>query len=142
MIARRLEGRLDSQNQLLPPPSQAVKAYGITALLNGALILSFYFIAQAVGVKIGVVPFIVAYPLAQLSLIASITPGGLGIFDLGWLGLLVLSGVPEEQALTFVVAQRAYVSVFVLVWTGFSIMLAFTDTIPASITNDVEPPQE
>ena len=62
-----------------------------------------------------------------MSLIIAIAPGGLGIFDLGWLGLLQLGGLSQSDAITFVVAQRAYIFVFVLVWAAFSALLSLTE---------------
>jgi uncharacterized membrane protein YbhN (UPF0104 family) len=54
----------------------------------------------------------------------AVTPGGLGLFDAGWYGVLLLGGVPNQEALTFVIAQRAYIFIFVLVWAGFSVLLS------------------
>lgn len=111
----------------LPQGRNAIIILAWTILLNTVLVFGFYFMARAVDISVHWTLFLAAYPFVQLSLIAAVTPGGLGIFDLGWLGLLALGGVPKGDALTFVVAQRAYVTIFVLIWTGFSILLGFTE---------------
>lgn len=140
-LARKLNFE-DEPAKWLPPPKAAVGALAWSMLLNGVLAAGFFFMAKAVQVDASWPLFLAAYPFVQLSLVAAVTPGGLGIFDLGWLGLLALGGVAEEQALTFVVAQRAYVAVFVLIWTGFSILLAFTDKTPLAAPKETEPPQK
>lgn len=125
-LAKKLNIAEEQELLLLPQQNDSVTAIGWTILLNLVLVSGFYCMAQAVGVSTNWLLFLAAYPFVQLSLIAAVTPGGLGIFDLGWLGLLTLGGISESDALTFVVAQRAFVTVFVLFWTGFSILLHFT----------------
>lgn len=125
-LARKLN-LSDEQAELpLPSPIAALQALAWTLLLNMVLAFGFYFMAQAIHLTTSWLLFMAVYPFVQLSLIAAVTPGGLGIFDLGWLGLLALGGVTEDRALTFVVAQRAYATLFVLAWTGFSMLLLLT----------------
>lgn len=121
-LARKLNW--DSAVILLPSPSQSVFALFLTLLLNGAIALSYYFIGRAVHTPATWPIFLAIFPVTQLSLIVAIAPGGLGIFDLGWLGLLLLAGVPEADVNIFVPAQRAYVIGFVLVWTGVATLLS------------------
>ena len=116
----------EGANDLLPTRSTALRALVLSVLLNGALATRFYYIARAVGVVYPWLIFAACFPLTQLSLVLAVTPGGLGLFDAGWYGVLLLGGVPHQEALTFVVAQRAYVFVFVLVWAGFSTLLSLT----------------
>ena len=111
---------------LLPPASTILVIFFITFLLHGVLALSFYTINLAVGGQADALIFLAAYPFVQLTLVAAVTPGGLGLFELGWLGLLSLAGVPQGEALNFVVAQRLYVSVYVLIWVGFSFLISLT----------------
>ncbi|MBU0703757.1 MAG: flippase-like domain-containing protein [Chloroflexi bacterium] len=111
---------------LLPTRPTALRALGLSALLNGALATRFYYIARAVGVAHPWLIFIAGFPMTQLSLVLAVTPGGLGLFDAGWYGVLLLGGMPHQEALTFVIAQRAYIFVFVLIWAGFSTLLSLT----------------
>lgn len=129
-----LEKRFDVH--LFPSPKKAILILGSTLLLNGCLILSYFYIGQAIGLGIGWVVFFLSFPFVQLSLIIAIAPGGLGIFDLGWLGLLQLSGLGEVEALSFVIAQRAYVTVFVLILSGVGLLIT---TIRSNRRHTVEP---
>lgn len=123
-LAHRVQIDLENTASLLLPRWSMIRALGLTVLLNGALAICFYFVAQAVGVSHPWPIFVAAFPATQLSLVLAVTPGGLGLFDAGWYGVLLLGGVPSEQALTFVIAQRAYIFVFVLIWAGFSVLLS------------------
>jgi uncharacterized membrane protein YbhN (UPF0104 family) len=116
----------EEADNVLPSRSTVLQALGLTALLNGALAVGFYYMALAVGVTSPWFIFAAGFPITQLSLVISVTPGGLGLFDAGWYGVLLLGGVSRGEALTFVVAQRAYLSVFVLVWAGVSTLLSLT----------------
>lgn len=109
---------------LLLPRGTALRALGLSILLNSALAACYFTIARAVGLPQPWPIFVAGFPITQLSLIIAVTPGGLGLVDAGWYGVLLLAGVPSQQALTFVVAQRAYIFVFVLVWAGFSALLS------------------
>lgn len=122
-----LAQRLDfGDSQPFPSAKDALIALGWSVLLNGIIATSFYTIGRSIGAPVTLPLLLASYPLVQLSLIVAIAPGGLGIFDAGWLGLLRLGGVTEAAALAFVVAQRAFVVVFVLIWAGFSALLSLT----------------
>jgi len=111
----------------MPPPGRSLAILGVSFLLNSLLVLSYYFVNRALHLSIPLALIIASYPFVQLSLVVSIAPGGLGLFDLGWLGLLLLGGVSQGQARTFVIAQRAYITIFVLVWTAVSGLLALIE---------------
>jgi uncharacterized membrane protein YbhN (UPF0104 family) len=111
---------------LLPPSPVSLKALGLSVLVNGVIALRFYYIARAVGLGYPCALFVAALPVTQLSLLLAVTPGGLGLFEAGWYGVLLLGGVISQDALSFVIAQRAYVFVFVLIWAGFSALLSLT----------------
>lgn len=108
-----------------------LQALGLSIVINSALATRFYFIARAAGLNLQPLAypwltFAACFPLTQLSLVIAVTPGGLGIFDASWYGVLLLGGLTRQDALTFVVAQRAYIFVFVLIWAGFSVLLSMT----------------
>lgn len=125
-IGPRLQQAAASGRAIFPAPANALAALGWTILLNGVLAFSFYFIGRAVAVLASATTYLAGFSFAQLSLIPAVTPGGLGIFDLGWLGLLRLGGVSQTESLNFVIAQRAYIYIFVLIWAGFSAILSMT----------------
>lgn len=115
------------ENSFIPTPAYALPSLVWTVVLHLILIISFYTIGQAVASPAALPLIASGYPFVQLSLIVAFAPGGLGLFDLGWLGLLRLGGLSESEALAFVVAQRAYVYVFVLVWALFSVTLSWLE---------------
>jgi uncharacterized membrane protein YbhN (UPF0104 family) len=125
-LAHRLGFDGLNRQRPLPPAGTVLVIFFITCLLNSILAFSFYAINLAVGGQADALIFLAAYPFVQLTLVAAVTPGGLGLFELGWLGLLSLAGVPQSEALNFVVAQRVYISVFVLIWAGLSVLIALT----------------
>ncbi len=118
--------QLDSESAItmLPTRLTAMWALGLSVLLNGALATCFYYIACAVGLTYSWSLFAACFPVTQLSLVLAVTPGGLGLFDASWYGVLLLGGVSHQEALTFIIAQRAYVYVFVLIWAGFSALIS------------------
>ena len=132
----RLAQRLNlDESSLVPAPAYALSALAWTVLLHLVLIVSFYGIGQAIATPTSLPLIASSYPFVQLSLIVAFAPGGLGLFDLGWLGLLRLGGVPETSALAFVVAQRAYVYLFVLAWAAISQGVAWTERGEKSAVN-------
>jgi len=125
-LSKRIKLDAETAKTILPAPKPAVQVQGLTILLSGLIGLTYFFIAQAVGISIPLSAILASFAIVQLSLIIAVAPGGIGIFDLGWLGLLHLIGVSEDQALTFVIAQRTYIFVFVLIWAAVSVLLSFT----------------
>lgn len=70
------------------------------------LSLRFYFTGRALGVMFPWLQGFFFLPFIQLSGIINVTPGGLGILELGTYGALVFMGIPESQILLFVFGQR------------------------------------
>lgn len=117
---------LDVESTPAPlPQGVALQVLALTILLNAALVLCYYHVGRAVGLSQSWPLFAASFPITQLSLVLALTPGALGVFDASWYGILLLGGVAQQDALNFVVAQRAYVLVFVLLWAGVSVLLAF-----------------
>ena len=136
LLPDQIDLNTDSLASLLPIRSAessaiVLQALGLSIVINSALATRFYFIARAVGLNLQPLSypwliFAACFPLTQLSLVIAVTPGGLGLFDASWYGVLLLGGLTHQDALTFVVAQRAYIFIFVLVWAGFSVLLSMT----------------
>jgi uncharacterized protein (TIRG00374 family) len=114
----------ESTADLLLPASTTLSALALSVLLNSLIAICFYFIAHALRLTYPWFIFAAGFPITQLSLVLAVTPGGLGLFDAGWYGVLRLGGVSHQDALTFVIAQRACIFVFVLVWAGVGIALS------------------
>ena len=125
-LSKRIKLDAKTAETILPAPKPAVQLQALTLLLSLTIGTTYFFIAKAVGISVPLSAILASFAVVQLSLIIAVAPGGLGIFDLGWLGLLHLIGVPKDEALTFVIAQRTYIFVFVLIWAAFSVLLSFT----------------
>jgi uncharacterized protein (TIRG00374 family) len=87
-----------------------------------------YFVAAALGVAL---PFEMAFfgsVVVQVAMPAAQTPGGLGVLDLGWAAVLTRIGVGGEETLSFLLGQRAYVSL----WTFLLFLVAHVSHFIAS----------
>jgi len=92
-----------------------MRAYLITLLRFVLLTLQFYLVSVALRLPFSFWEFWGAIPLVQLGLLVAITPGALGILEVGWLGVLTLLGGAEADCNSFVIGQRVFVFVFTLV---------------------------
>jgi uncharacterized protein (TIRG00374 family) len=68
--------------------------------------LRFYFTGQSLGVDFSLLQSIFFIPFIQLVAMLNITPGGLGIVEVGSYGALKFMGVVEPKIMVFVVGQR------------------------------------
>jgi uncharacterized membrane protein YbhN (UPF0104 family) len=109
---------------LFLPQHTALIALGLTVVFNTLLGAFYYNVARAVDITGHGPAFVAGFPITQLSLIVAVTPGGLGLVEAGWYGVLLLGAVPEGDVLTFVVAQRAFITLGVLLWAGISVLLS------------------
>lgn len=125
-LARRLQVEEETAVSLLPIPAATLQAYLLTALLNTTLAFATYATGRAIGTTADWPLYLAIFPITQLSLIIAVAPGGLGIVDFTWAGLLLLIGVSDSEATIFAVAWRIYLSLFVLIWAGVSVLLNST----------------
>jgi len=70
------------------------------------LCLRFFFTGVALGIQFPLAKSFFFIPFVQLSGLINITPGGLGVVEMGTYGALYLMGVPNAQIILFVVGQR------------------------------------
>lgn len=68
--------------------------------------LRFYFTGQSLGVDFSLLQSIFFIPFIQLVSMVNLTPGGLGIVEVGSYGALKLMGVAESKIMVFVFGQR------------------------------------
>ena len=90
-----------------------LRMYLLTAVKFGLLVLQLTMFAVALDACMSPFYILFGIPLSQLSLLFAFTPGGLGIIEVGWFGILKLGNVPTDQALIFVVGQRILTVMFV-----------------------------
>ena len=78
------------------------------------LALRFYFTGQAFGIQFSFLQGFFFIPFIQLVSILNLTPGGLGLVEMGSYGALLAMGVPESQIMVFVIGQRFLASFFTI----------------------------
>jgi len=76
--------------------------------------LRFYFIGQSLGIQFSLTESFLVLPLIQLSGVVNLTPGGLGVVEMGTYGALLLIGIKQSQILIFVIGQRVLLSLMLL----------------------------
>ena len=126
---RRSEGlrRLAGVQHFTLRQSLAIAA--VTFVRYGLNAVMFWTIAQALGLSIDLWTFVLVGAAVQLSLVVAFTPGGLGIMDLGFVGLLALGGVPSETVAAFIVGQRAFQYTFFPLMAGVSYLATMRRSI-------------
>ena len=78
------------------------------------LALRFYFTGQAFGVEFSFLQGFFFIPFIQLVSMLNLTPGGLGLVEVGSYGALMVMGVPESKIMVFVIGQRVLASFFTI----------------------------
>jgi uncharacterized protein (TIRG00374 family) len=94
--------------------SVAAKLYLLSGLKFFFTAMRFVAVAAAMGLGVGVADVALFAPGAQFALVFSVTPGGLGVVDWSWLGLLFKIGVPKSEGVPYLVTLRISVLVSVL----------------------------
>ena len=77
-----------------------------------------WLVVLALGIDLNVLTTFLLVPMAQLALLILLTPGGLGTYDGGWYGLLLLQDVSAGESLAFIVMLRVLVGVSLLLTAG------------------------
>jgi len=78
------------------------------------LALRFYFTGQAFGAEFSFLQGFFFIPFIQLVSMLNLTPGGLGLVEVGSYGALMVMGVPESKIMVFVIGQRVLASFFTI----------------------------
>ncbi|MCF8232633.1 MAG: flippase-like domain-containing protein [Bacteroidales bacterium] len=92
-----------------------VRIYSASILKMGLTMTRFVMFAFALNIMVNPEIIILGTPLGQLGYLFSFTPGGLGIFEAGWYGILQLAAVSTQTALLFVVGQRILTIAVILI---------------------------
>jgi uncharacterized protein (TIRG00374 family) len=85
--------------------------------------LRFISVALAVGLGLGSWEILLFVPGAQFAALFALTPGGLGIADWSWSGLLYKIGADKHTIVPYLVSLRLVISVSIMVMAGFSRLL-------------------
>ena len=83
-----------------------IKIYFASLIKVFFTIVRFILFALCFNITIDPLLIVMGTPVAQFSYLFAFTPGGLGIFEAGWLGIFKLAQINTQQALLFVIGQR------------------------------------
>lgn len=102
-------------------------AFGLSALKFYATALRFACYARALDLDISPAIFVAGTPITQLSFLLALTPGGLGVLEATWYGILTYTHVSERAIAPFLLAQRVLtmgcvggLTVFVELWRSLT----------------------
>jgi uncharacterized membrane protein YbhN (UPF0104 family) len=116
LIRKRMGGESDRSRWENPSLGDevffSVMAWTVWAFL--LLVSRFFLTGQSLDVNLSFLQCLFVIPVIQISGIINITPGSLGVLELGSWGALVLVDVPKEQILRFVVGQRVLLTASLL----------------------------
>ena len=88
----------------------------LTVAKYAALLARLVFLSEALELGLPISALAVGLPLSSLTLLLAFTPGGLGVLEGGWYGILALLGIPTEAIGPFLLGRRVYLMlIFVLV---------------------------
>ncbi|MBP7999953.1 MAG: flippase-like domain-containing protein [Chloroflexi bacterium] len=134
-IGRLFRSGEESGGALLPTETAGLYAFVLTVLHSLVVATSFFLIARSLDLPHPWLLYGASFPLNQISLVLAVAPGGLGISDVSWAALLALASRPEAEITTFVIGQRVYITVFVLIWWGASGLMTLLRRRTAILTS-------
>ena len=108
-------------------------AYAISVMKFALTAARMVFFCAALGLDVSPWLVVLATPVGQLAYVLAFTPGGLGIFELGWFGILRYAEVTALDAATFVVGQR--VLTLLMVGALAALSQLWTSLAPPSTSN-------
>ncbi len=81
--------------------------------------MRFYSVALAIGLEFGLTKVVLFVPSAQLAALFALTPGGLGVADWSWYGLLRLLGMKEGIS-GFIIFLRITIAISIMILVGIA----------------------
>lgn len=112
MAARESEiDRLDSSEVTHIAP-QLFLLSGVKFLF---MALRYFSIAAAIGIALGYWEITAFVPSAQFAALFALTPGGLGITDWSWSGLLYKIGVGKELIVPYLISLRLVITLSIII---------------------------
>lgn len=89
-------------------PGVVILSMGLTFLAQTFVITGFYFVGRNLGIEASIKYFFVFFPISWVMGAIPISPGGIGVLELGLVGLfMLLPGVTSEHAMALALCQRA-----------------------------------
>jgi uncharacterized protein (TIRG00374 family) len=133
-----LKKRISPQTTTIPiiPKKQIVRVFCLSIIKFVTTAFRLYLFALALNLDISFKLFLLGTPLGQLSFLFAFTPGGLGIFEAGWYGILTLAGITTDKVLLFVIGQRIFTIILVLIMFLISTLFSFVKNQEKSNENN------
>lgn len=113
-IGSRLEFFAGERAQALFEPRFVLQIYAISVLRYLVLMARSYLVFAPMHLSLGGYGFVEAYSIVSVSRLLFVTPGGLGIAEWSWTGILTWLGMPFQESVRFVLANRLFNSVSLL----------------------------
>jgi uncharacterized protein (TIRG00374 family) len=123
-VGKRVE--FDTENRLLEGgdfTSAAPSLYALSVVKFVFTVLRFVVIAAAVSMSLGFKDIVLFVPGAQFAALFALTPGGLGIADWSWSGLLYKIGADRHMIVPYLVSLRLVIALSIVVLAGLSRLL-------------------
>jgi uncharacterized protein (TIRG00374 family) len=123
-VGRRVE--FETESKLLAGGSFGAIApwlYVLSTLKFFFTAMRFLSIGLAVGLGLGARDILLFVPGAQFAAFFALTPGGLGIADWSWSGLLYKIGADKHVIVPYLVSLRLVISLSIILIAGFSRLL-------------------
>lgn len=110
----------------------AMKLLIFSVLIYYALLIRFYIYGGALNIDIPFFQFILTFPIVYIINAIGITPGSIGISEFGWFGVLLFIGVGREDASIYIVSQRIFSIISILIITLFGYIYYSFETVSTS----------
>ena len=117
IVGRRWEARWLGDNGVERPfvGIESRKLYRYTLIKSLLSALQVYLLALAFHLRISFSWIFFGMAVVRLGLILSITPGGLGLVEMGWYAILTLAGLETSLVVVFLVGRRVLTALFLVV---------------------------
>jgi uncharacterized protein (TIRG00374 family) len=106
----------------LPTPGATERIYWYSVSLYALSLMRQVTMMEAMRLDMPWLPLILAVPVAHMVLLVSLTPSALGIFELGWTGVLTWAGIAPDASVTFVVGRRLYMTAIIPIWAAIGLL--------------------
>ncbi len=121
----RIRDKLADAKEIPPLPfTEAAIGMGLTALRVALLATHFWLVTIACGLDFPFHIILLSLPVAQFAGSIPLTPGALGVTDIGWVGVLMALGRTRAEGGTFALVARVVMSLSIILLAGI-VNLAF-----------------
>lgn len=92
--------------------SLVIAIVALSTLRYFSILGMLYFVVEMYQLQISFFQILIGVPLVQMSTFIAVVPGGFGIMEASWLGVLTFFRTPASDITVFIVAQRLWITVF------------------------------